>query len=404
MKKVLEAALELVKPDENERKKVSDTVGAFLLKLNKGLKGMKAELGGSGAKETWTKGIRDADIYMKFSYGKYKDKSDEISDLLEKELKKRFSGIVRLHGSRDYFQIKHKGFLFEIIPILEIDNAEQSVNITDISPLHTKFVRKHAKYADDILLAKGFCKSIEVYGAESYIKGFSGYVIEILTIYYKGFSGFVHAAAKWKGKEIIDPAKYHKNIMFEVNKSKLQSPLVLIDPVEKGRNAAAALGEERYGLLIKTCKGFLKKPSLNYFVVKGFDEKKLEKEDMVVKAESLSGKADVVGSKLLKIFELFEKKFGLFGLKTKGWHWDGKVVYYWFSFKNKVLKGKEELTGPPVKMEQHCKVFKKKYGKVVIRKGKLYASVKRKYSKPEELVRDLIKSDYVKTKVKSIRC
>tara|TARA_B100000315_G_C14592561_1_gene596712 strand:+ start:2633 stop:3853 length:1221 start_codon:yes stop_codon:yes gene_type:complete len=402
MKKVLVGALELVKPDVDERKEVNTAVTSFLTKLNKGLKGMKAVLGGSGAKGTWTKGIRDADIYMKFGYAQYNDKSDGISDLLEKELKKRFKGVKRLHGSRDYFQTKDNGFLFEIIPILDIRNSKQAVNITDISPLHTKFVSKHKKIADDILLAKGFCKSIGVYGAESFIKGFSGYVIEILTIHYKGFEGFVKNISKWKDKTILDPAKYHKNVMFEVNKSKLESPLVLIDPVEEGRNAAAALGEDKYRLLISKCKSFMKKPGLSYFTTKEFSADSLKGKDLIVYCESLSGKMDVVGSKLLKVFEMLNKRLGDFGPKGD-WHWDQKnKAYLWFSFKSKKLSNEMVFNGPPIELDKHVKIFKKKYKNAFVKNGRVFAKIKRKYTIPDELVLEVIKDNYVKEKVKKI--
>ena len=47
----------------------------------------------------------DVDIYVKFNYQKFKD-NENISEILYKILKKKFKKVVRLHGSRDYFQIK----------------------------------------------------------------------------------------------------------------------------------------------------------------------------------------------------------------------------------------------------------------------------------------------------------
>ena len=82
----------------------------FLKIINKNLKDAKAVLGGSGAKATWLTKAHDADIFVQFDYKKYKEKSDQISDILEKHLKKRFKKIDRIHGSRDYFQLKQKNF------------------------------------------------------------------------------------------------------------------------------------------------------------------------------------------------------------------------------------------------------------------------------------------------------
>ena len=37
-------------------------------------------------------------------------------------MKKKFKNIIKLHGSRDYFQIRENSFTFEIVPILKIKN------------------------------------------------------------------------------------------------------------------------------------------------------------------------------------------------------------------------------------------------------------------------------------------
>ena len=47
---------------------------------------------------------------------------------------------------------------------------------------------------------------------------------------------------------------------MELNKSKQQGPLIVIDPVQKDRNAAAALNHEKFEIIKKTAKQFLKKP------------------------------------------------------------------------------------------------------------------------------------------------
>jgi len=81
------------------------------------------------------------------------------------------------------------GILFEFIPVVTIHKASDAQNITDISPLHVAWVNKHiGKLRNDIRLAKLFCKAQGLYGAESHIRGFSGYLLELLVIAYGGFS------------------------------------------------------------------------------------------------------------------------------------------------------------------------------------------------------------------------
>lgn len=196
--------LDKIKPSPQEQKYLKKISNEIISKIK--IPNTKVILGGSGAKNTYLKTTRDIDIYVKFNYARYKNKSSQISDVLHKYLKKKFK-VLRLHGSRDYYQIKKYGFTFEIIPILDIKNAKQAKNITDVSHLHVAYVKKHAKLADEIRLAKAFAQAQEVYGAESYIKGFSGYVLELLVIHYGSFKNLIKAAFQWQHKEIIGSKK-----------------------------------------------------------------------------------------------------------------------------------------------------------------------------------------------------
>src|SRR3990167_5619623 len=153
IKSVLNEVLMEIQPDRNYEKEIFERLSLIIRKINQGQKSIKAILGGSGAKGTWLKSF-DADIFVLFDYGKFKDKSSELSDVLERILRKRFKNIIRLHGSRDYFQIRQGNFTFEIVPILKIQKAEQAKNITDVSPLHSRWVLKHKKLAGEMRLAK----------------------------------------------------------------------------------------------------------------------------------------------------------------------------------------------------------------------------------------------------------
>src|SRR3989338_2779484 len=332
VKKILNEVLEEIQPDEKYQKDIFLRLNSIIEKINRNQKNIKAILGGSGAKGTWLKTF-DADIFVLFNYSKYKDKSDKLSDALEKILRNKFRKIIRLHGSRDYFQIKENNFTFEIVQILEIKKASQAKNITDVSPLHSNWVRKHKNLVNDMKLTKQFCQAQNVYGAESYIRGFSGYICEILTAYYGSFLNLIKNAAKWQDKVVIDVEKYYKgkDVFKLVNTSKLVSPLIVIDPVQKDRNAAAALSFEKFEAFKKAAKEFLQKPSKEFFVKKdmvaiSLSEKSSKHKLIRIKAISLSGKADIIGTKLLKIYEFFKnelKKHDFKIIKTD-WEWDKK--------------------------------------------------------------------------------
>ena len=161
-----------------------------LLKTKK----VHARIGGSLAKGTLIKkdSKQDVDIFVIFDY------SEDISKL-EKILKnlKLPGTLKKVHGSRDYFQINCKDAILEIIPVIKNSDPELAENVTDVSLSHVKYigaeVKKNPSIADEIKLAKAFCRANRYYGAESYIHGFSGYSLEILVIYFGSFVKFLKA-------------------------------------------------------------------------------------------------------------------------------------------------------------------------------------------------------------------
>lgn len=413
----LKKVLNNIKPTKEEEKKLEEITKKILNKINSILDSQKAILGGSGIKGTWLKNEYDIDIFVLFDYKKFQHKSDSLANVLEKKLRKAFSKLKKLHGSRDYFQIKEKGFDFEIVPLLEIKKSSQAKNITDVSPLHAIWVKKQIKknpeFVDEIRLLKQFCKSANVYGAESYIKGFSGYICEILTIYYGSFLNVIKNASKWEDKVIIDVEGNYKgkDALKILNKSKIYSPLIVIDPVQKDRNASAAISKEKFVSFKLACKKFLEKPSINFFLEKKIsveDIKKLAGKDklILISAEPLEGKQDIIGCKLLNVFEFFSKRFAQhdFKIKKKGWHWEGKndAIYY-FIFKKAKLPKFKKHQGPLISLTEHVKGFKKAHKKTFIEGKRICAYIKREFTKPEKLARRIIIDKYIKVRVNSIK-
>ncbi len=413
MKALIKEVINKIKPTKNEEKEILDNVDFILKKINKRLKNSKAILGGSGAKGTWLRGLYEVDIFVMFNYNMYQNKSAQLSDVLFKMIGKEFKNMTRLHGSRDYFQVKEGKFTFEVIPILAIKKAEQAKNITDVSPLHAKWVNQHNTLKNDIRLTKQFCKAANVYGAESYIKGFSGYVCEVLTVHYNGFLNLVRNASKWKDKEIIDVKNFYKgkDVLMEMNQSKVYSSLIVVDPVQADRNAAAALSKEKFERFKLWCKKFLRNPSKEFFI-----EKKITIQDLIKRAgknelilldvESKIGKEDVVGAKLLKVLEylrdaLEENDFKIYGY---GWDWDKKEkALLYFIVDKEVLTEIKKRIGPPLNSKKHVILFKKKHKKTFVQGKRICAYVKREFRRAEELIRELSKRDYVKERVRSAK-
>ena len=308
--KILNEVLKKIKPLEKETENIKKVLEKSLNELKKNFKNLKIDaevfVGGSFAKNTIIrKKYYDIDVFVRFpkKYGK-----KDISILTENALKGLNASVI--HGSRNYFRIKNGNVFVEIIPVIKIKKPEEAENITDLSYLHVKYIKnklKSGKVLDEVRIAKAFCYAQQCYGAESYIHGFSGYGLELLVYYYGSFLKFIKEIIK-KDKIIIDIEKYFKNkneILMNLNSSKLQSPIVLIDPSYKQRNVLAALSDETFKKFKNTCKIFLKNPSEKAFEIKEIDFENLEKnaakgglDSAMVEARTDRQEGDIAGTKL----------------------------------------------------------------------------------------------------------
>lgn len=395
-----ENILAKIKPTKAEQENVLKLAYKIISSLK--IKNAKPFLGGSTAKGTWLKGNNDIDIYARFPLSL---KNEDISKMLRNSLR-RLKGVKRIHGSRDYYQLKKNNFVIELIPILEIKKPEDAINITDISPLHvewvTKSMLKKQELADEIRLAKAFLTAHRIYGAESYINGLSGYATEVLVIHYIGFENFVKAAASWKEKTIIDTAKHYKsNPLLKLNPAKAAGKLILIDPVQKDRNAASSLSDESYDKLIGAAKRFISKPSEDFFKEQKFSATDLKENGFIVaKMKPLKKSEDVAGTKLYKAHQhiaarLVEEGFGL---KKQGFNFDGKLALSWLMPESMELSEKMKHFGPPIKNEKALESFTKKWGRknVVIENDKCYVMLGRKFANAKKLIQYELISKYVK--------
>ncbi len=403
---IFQEVLKGVVPSSAERAKVLAQVNSFLSNLNAELKRVnvkaKAVLGGSYAKDTWLAGDYDVDVFVRFNLV---HKEQNLADLLEKALKKWRH--ERIHGSRDYFWVRN-GIKYEIVPVLDIQKAVQAENVTDFSPLHVAWVNKYGKkFKNDIRLIKKFCKGASCYGAESYIRGFSGHVVDILTIHYGGFLPLLKASVKWKPKVVLDHNNEFKgNALLMMNKSKTEGPMVLVDPVQPGRNSAAALTKENFDRFVKAAKSFLKKPSVSAFVEKQVDFDKLKKKGHLIKisVKTLADKEDVAGTKFVRAFEHVRDKLMDFQVKDSGWLWDRKSSgVWWFVLGSKQLPELFDWSGPPIKIKPAVVDFKKKYKKTFVKKGRVWAKVKRIERSPEQILKRLFSEEFVKSRVKGVK-
>lgn len=384
---IFDEVLERIKPSKEELTEIKDTLNLEIGFIKKRLGKLKIDadvfVGGSFAKNTLIRKDKyDIDIFLRFS----NSNKEDLSQLAEKVLGKR-KNVSCVHGSRDYFRInKNAKLYFEIIPVLKIKNSKEAENITDLSYSHVKYVNKktNQKILDEIMLAKAFCHAVGCYGAESYIRGFSGYALELLVIYYKSFLKFARVVSKMKEQVIIDIEKNYKNkqeVLMDLNSSKLSSPIVLIDPTYPQRNALAGLSVETFEKFKKSCIEFLKNPSIKLFEKQKIDldkiknkAKKNNNEFILLEVKTRKQEGDIAGSKLLKFYKNFILEIEkYFTIKNKGFNYSGKKSARYFF----VVKSKKEIIfdGPFLGDEKNILKFKKEH------KGKTYIKGKRIFAR-----------------------
>ncbi len=390
---ILNQVLEKISPSKKELDEIKVFLKEFISEFEKKLKLMKVNaevfVGGSFAKNTLIKkGQYDIDLFLRFDK---KYEKDDISSITKKILQKtKWAKMAsKIHGSRDYFKVDIvPSFFIEIIPVLKINKPKEAANITDLSYFHVNYIRrklKTEKILEDVKLAKAFCHAHNCYGAESYINGFSGYALELLVYHYKGFLNFLKAMTKIEDQKIIDIEKQYKNkyeVEMNMNSAKMKSPIILIDPTYKERNALAALSEKTFKKFKKACNEFIKKPTTGAFETKKIDLEKIKKnaikrklDFVLIQTQTDKQKGDVAGSKLEKFYRHLKDEINKFySISNSGFEYnETKIANYFF-----VVKKREKiiLNGPEIKDKKNVMMFKKKHKKSFVKKGRLYAEEK----------------------------
>jgi len=375
-KQILESVLQEITLSRDEFFSFEKTAKNFISLLD-GV-GIGSFIGGSFAKETVVKksGKQDIDIFVVF------DSAEELASF-ESTLKGLDlpGSLKKVHGSRDYFQIDCDDVILEVVPVMKNLKPEEAENVTDVSLSHVGYIRteikKHPRLGNEIRLAKRFCAANRVYGAESYINGFSGYSIEVLVCHFGGFVKFLKGMKK---AHVIDPSKFFRTkqeVLRELNSAKILSPIILVDPTFKYRNATAGLSRETFEKFLEAADAFLKNPSKEFFEKQGLDVDGIknfakEKEFLFfqVGLSTKKQEGDIAGTKMKKFFDFFVSE-----LERK----DQGIVRKEFDYSGKgqeaqgylVIDGKQEveIRGPSLEMKEAVVRFKKaKKGKKIFEK------------------------------------
>jgi tRNA nucleotidyltransferase (CCA-adding enzyme) len=270
--RVLADVLDQITPTQKEQEKTRELVDNVVNVTNQIIRGKGLDLiiAGSFARDTWMKDKKEFDIFIRFPVSTSRDDLESRGLEIGKQIAKILHGRHTIaYAEHPYVRIKVKNYDVDVVPCYRVESAMKIKSAVDRTPFHNDWLSRHflKKLAPDVRLLKQFCKGIGVYGSDAKTQGFSGYLCELLIINYRTFKNVTKKASSWAaGKTIINlegvyPIKDIRNI----HKKFIKQPLIVIDPVDPGRNVAAALSPFNFIRFMKACRDFSKTPSAEYF-------------------------------------------------------------------------------------------------------------------------------------------
>ena len=334
-------------------------------------------LGGSIAKGTWLRGVKDIDVFLIHE-------TPEVLSSMQKAypslLKEVFKDIRILKGSRQYYQTSYAGFTVELVPILHITHPREAVNTTDVSPLHVAFVKQHLKQPREARLFKYWLKQKNLYGAETYRHGVSGYAAELLTIIFTRFEEVI----RWLAEQ---EAPLKPPVPWEDELGEREEPFLLPDPVMPWRNATAAVSWENAERLIRFARECMKKPG-DCFSAYEWPHKPPYVEVRLTAREYVTD--DITGARLEKAYRRLRRVLEPFTVLDAFFSYEGdRKAKAWFKLGTLKLPRVEERLGPPVTLRDAAERFRRMHAgeEIVERNGRLILLREREVREPCEALR-----------------
>jgi len=231
--------------------------------------GLKADvsLNGSVAKDTWLRHEVDLDIFLRVPTSVTRA---ELETKCMKAARRAAADypIIERFAEHPYVETHIQGVRVNIVPCYNVRRGEW-LSATDRTPFHTEYVVSHMDIGqkNEVRLLKAFLKGIEVYGADIKVSGFSGMLCETLIMYYDSFIKTLEGAGRWKTPVVLDLENYYSGREKEPL-DLFDDPLIVIDPVDRGRNLAASISLRKFWEFVAAARTFSARPAERFFVTR----------------------------------------------------------------------------------------------------------------------------------------
>jgi tRNA nucleotidyltransferase (CCA-adding enzyme) len=392
---VIKKAKEIAIPNNTQRKKVDKIANQVFSLVNKEAEKQKSivstHFGGSYAKETWTPEKIDIDIFIKFKKTTTEKNFEKIGKKIGFDSLKKFKPYVR-YSEHPFVEANIDGVGVNVVPCFDIKKGEWK-SAADRSTFHTEFMSEKLTglMKDDIRVLKCFLKINEMYGAEIAKQGFSGYVCEVLVYYLGSFENVLKKIAGFQNNEMIGESP-----------RKFETPMVIIDPIDRNRNLGAAISIQNVTNFILIARNFLKKSSISYFKVKRKVDgsNKLFSNVLFVHFKYKKRSDDIIYGQIKRAVTSIESQLNKEGfnvLRTDALAYDDNQASLLFLLESLTINKQEIRTGPEVFSNDFSSKFininvKKSKLMWIDKDGKIKSIQTRRYENAESYLNDLIKN------------
>ncbi|RUM34389.1 MAG: CCA tRNA nucleotidyltransferase [Archaeoglobus sp.] len=392
LEKTLQEALKIVVPDAVEIEKGRRAEEILKSRLNNILEGenIDYEFVGSYARNTWLKGNLEIDVFLLFP------EDYEVEELEKRGLEIGKSIVDRYelrYAAHPYVHGWVKDVEVDVVPCYKLKNPEKIKTAVDRTPFHHRWLKDKIKGKEnEVRLLKGFLKAGRIYGAEYKVRGFSGYLCELLVVLYGSFLNVVTAGRKFRRDTVID---------IEGKTITRGKEFTVVDPVDKKRNVAANLSLDNLARFVQRCREFYEHPSILYFIKQPYKNitnkvvRELEKRNVYC---LITSKPDIVEDNLFtqldrgckKLFE-YLSRLG-FRPVRRIYFSDGKRCYLIVETEVENLSTVEKRMGPLFEDEENVKRFLEKCRsrgqKPFIEDGRFWVYAERKVKNAETAIRE----------------
>lgn len=424
VREICEEALRRSIPSEEERRRTLRFSGDLAERLENELKrsGFEAEVQveGSIAKDTWLAGEKDIDLFILIPKRYGREAFDEVLKVAKKVAGEDY---LEAYAEHPYIQAEIEDFIVDFVPSFKLERAEEAISSVDRTPFHTIYMKERLtpEAKNEVRLVKRFMRGIGTYGAEIKVGGFSGYLCEVLTLHYGAFVELLRATSNWEERVLADLEGYYEGKERKAREI-FQEPLIVIDPVDKGRNVASAVRMNELNEFIAASRKFLKKPSLDFFYPEkaeplSFEELSKTMKDrgstlVFLKTGVVRAVPDVLWGQLYKSQRALRNlvrrhKFTV--IRDDVWSDEEVATVFVFELHSRSLPMVEKHLGPPVRKKDDCERFLEKHlGSKQIVSGprvegdRWVVERRRKYTDVADLLRQELKDRRENTGIASL--